>query len=143
MANITIENGIYSNLENALPNGITTIGNKRISNAANLVTDLETGDTATKLVNAVEIDWNGAQVKLNGDSTARTINTTGDLINAIVDASEVGGSSTDTTYSFTLNGTTHGDTTTNGISLSGTNPGSDTRIGIYAPTDAGTQGYYL
>lgn len=59
MANISIENGIYTNLENASPTGITTIGNKRIGNAANLVTDLETGDTATKLVNAIEIDWNG------------------------------------------------------------------------------------
>ena len=35
------------------------------------------------VVNAVEIDWNGAQVQLNGDSLDRTINTTGDLINAI------------------------------------------------------------
>lgn len=63
MANIaTIENGVYTNLENALPNGGTTIGVKRIYNAANPVMDLETGDTATKLVNAVEIDWNGAQI---------------------------------------------------------------------------------
>lgn len=61
MANITIENGIYTNLENAAPNGITQIGEKRIGDPANLVTDLETGDIATKLVNAVEIDWNGAK----------------------------------------------------------------------------------
>ena len=60
MANINIENGIYTNLENAAPNGIITISNKRIGNAANLVTDLETGDTATKIVNAIEVDWNGA-----------------------------------------------------------------------------------
>lgn len=91
MANITIENGTYTNLENAASNGIITISNKRIGNAANLVTDLETGDTATKLVNAVEIDWNGAQWPSSTATTPQQINTTGDLINAIKYASQQGG----------------------------------------------------
>lgn len=35
------------------------------------------------VINAVDIDWNGAQVKLNGDSSNRTINTTGELLSQI------------------------------------------------------------
>lgn len=61
---IEIENGTYANLANALPNGRTGISNKRIADPANLPIYLEDGDTATKLVNAVEIDWNGAQLSL-------------------------------------------------------------------------------
>ena len=91
MENITIENGIYTNLQNASPNGISSIGNKRIGNGANLVSDLENGDTATKLVNAIEIDWNGAQWPSSTVTTPQQINTTGDLINAIKYASQVGG----------------------------------------------------
>ena len=49
--------------------------------------DLEFGG----IVNAVDIDWNGAQVANN-----TVLNTTGDLINAIKWASTVGGAATDT-----------------------------------------------
>ena len=61
---IEIENGTYANLANAYPNGRSDIGTRRIANGDNPVNDLENGDTATKLVNAVEIDWNGAQLSL-------------------------------------------------------------------------------
>ena len=35
------------------------------------------------VINAIDIDWNGAQLKLNGDSSNRTINTTGELLSQI------------------------------------------------------------
>ena len=89
MANITIENGIYTNLENASPHGISAIGKKRIGDPANLVTDLETGDIATKLVNAVEIDWNVADFANAPAQNPGTISTSGDLIKAIKWASTV------------------------------------------------------
>ena len=73
MAIKQIESGLYSNLQNATTS-ITGIGKKPIGNTSNLVADLEDGDIATKLVNAVEIDWNGAQL---GD---KEINTTGELL---------------------------------------------------------------
>jgi hypothetical protein len=63
---------------------VTSIGNSRIGNPGNPASDLETGDIATKLVNAVEIDWNGAQwERLTSGSTPSTINTTADLIKTI------------------------------------------------------------
>ena len=44
------------------------------------------------IINAVEIDWNGADWSTaNGSQAPSTINTTGDLINAIKYASQVGG----------------------------------------------------
>ena len=76
MANKKIEGIYYSNLENASKNGTTGIGVKTIGNAANPVSWLEDGDIATKLVNAVEIDWNGAQL---GD---KTLNTTGEVLSS-------------------------------------------------------------
>ena len=42
------------------------------------------------LINAIDIDWDGAQVQLNGDSSTRTINTTGALLKALMDASTQG-----------------------------------------------------
>lgn len=42
------------------------------------------------IINSVEIDWNSAQLQINGDTANRTINTTGDLLNAIKDASFIG-----------------------------------------------------
>ena len=73
MANITIEGAIYTNLHN-VPDTVTGIGRKPIGNSANLVVDLESGDTPTKLVNAVEIDWNGASI------CNQTVNTTAQLL---------------------------------------------------------------
>lgn len=46
------------------------------------------------IINSVEIDWNGAKLQINGDTTNRTINTTGDLLNAIKDASFIGNTNT-------------------------------------------------
>lgn len=84
MATITIENGQYTNLDNALPYGSTNIGRRRIFSSFNRVTDLENGENAAKLVNAVEIDWNGAIVPTSytGDSY-NIINSTGDLLQYI------------------------------------------------------------
>ena len=73
MANITIEGAIYTNLHNA-SDTVTGIGAKPIGNPANLVADLESGDIPTKLVNAVEIDCNGASI------CNQTVNTTGQLL---------------------------------------------------------------
>lgn len=51
------------------------------------ITDSSQLASAIGAVNALNIDWNGAQVKLGSDTAARTINTTGDLLKAIIDAS--------------------------------------------------------
>ena len=54
------------------------------------------GSTPSFSVNAVDIDWNGADWSTaNGSQAPSTINTTGDLINAIKYASQVGGSGTE------------------------------------------------
>ena len=84
MANIYIEGGIYSNLNQALPNGRTNIGSKRISDSFNPITDLEDSDIPTKFVNAVEIDWNGAIVQTSYTGNSHTIiDSTGDLLQYI------------------------------------------------------------
>jgi len=44
-------------------------------------------DGIKPVVNAVEIDWNGAQVQLSGENSSRTINTTGELMNLIKEVS--------------------------------------------------------
>ena len=50
------------------------------------------GRDTRKFINAVDIDWNGADWSTaNGSQAPSTINTTGDLINAIKYASQVGG----------------------------------------------------
>ena len=53
MATITIENGQYTKLDQALPNGRTNIGSKRISDSSKPIIDLEDGDVPTKLFNSV------------------------------------------------------------------------------------------
>lgn len=53
MANIKIEGIQYSNLENALTNGITRIGSSKIGDPTNKITRLEEGDIPAKVVNAV------------------------------------------------------------------------------------------
>ena len=50
--------------------------------SGNFDTELR-GDEIAKSFNALEIDWNGAQWPNSTASTPTTINTTGDLINAI------------------------------------------------------------
>ena len=83
MANINIEHGVYTNLENAYGVGTpTTIGRGKIRFGGNIVCDLEDGDIATKLFDAVQIDWNGIKVD---DNTI--INTTGELIEWILSSS--------------------------------------------------------
>ena len=89
MANIYIEGGIYSNLNQALPNGRTNIGSKRISDSFNPITDLEDSDIPTKFVNAVEIDWNGAILDESYNSEylssyiGHPVNSTGDILNEV------------------------------------------------------------
>ena len=86
MANITIENGIYSNLNNAYSNGLVAFTDEgKLAFSDNVVTDLRSGDTAAKLFDAVQIDWNGAYLDSadiqNGGPL--TINTTGDLMTLV------------------------------------------------------------
>lgn len=85
-----MEHNIEGIIYKSLPNGeqITQIGTSRIGNPFNVAGDLETGDIATKLVNAVEIDWNGALFSSAQKNEPTEINTTGDLIGAIKWASE-------------------------------------------------------
>lgn len=89
MATITIDNGQYTNLNNALPDGSTNIGNRRISNSSNIVTNLKDGDEATKLVNVVEIDWNGAVLDKSYKSEplssyiGHPANSTGDILSEV------------------------------------------------------------
>ena len=84
MAEILIEGIKYTNLSQSAPNGITGIGLKRIGNANNPVEDLESGDTASKLINAVEIDWNGATLSYVNQpgvlDASNQVNTTGQLL---------------------------------------------------------------
>lgn len=49
-----------------------------------------TGDEIAKSFNALEIDWNGAQIRLKGDQADRTIENTGQLLKALQDASNSG-----------------------------------------------------
>ena len=83
MANITIENGIYSNLNNAYSNGLVAFTDEgKLAFSDNVVTDLRSGDTAAKLFDAVQIDWNGAYLDSANiqNGNALSINTTGDLM---------------------------------------------------------------
>ena len=67
------------------------------------VGDISTSLNTQKIINAVQIDWNGADWESipTGQETPSEINTTADLLKAIKYASEVGGttevSGTDTT----------------------------------------------
>lgn len=91
MSEILIEGIKYTNIENALSGGITTIGASKIGNAANKANRLEEGDIPAKVVNAIEIDWNGAKldnVELSVLDNKNTVNTTGQLLALINDLQE-------------------------------------------------------
>ena len=61
MGNIT-QNGVSFNIQNNFLPGESAVGfNGKIMSNANQYFDLEDGDEISKLVNAVEIDWNGAK----------------------------------------------------------------------------------
>lgn len=47
-------------------------------------------DGVEPFINAVEIDWNGAKIRLKGDQEDRTIENTGQLLSALQDASNSG-----------------------------------------------------
>ena len=82
MANIT-QNGIHFNVQNNLLTGESLAGvNGKIYSLINPYNDLEDGDNISTLINAVEIDWNGAELGNTYDGISR-INTTGDLIKVI------------------------------------------------------------
>ena len=62
MANIK-QDGINFNIQNNFLPGESASGfNGKIYSANNPYGDLEDGDEISKLVNAVEIDWNGADL---------------------------------------------------------------------------------
>lgn len=80
MATIKQNNINFTNIQ---PVGIFGVG-ARYSNSMNddgtgkFDTSL-TGDKISKSLNAVEIDWNGAQLK-NGSTVKATLNTTGESL---------------------------------------------------------------
>ena len=85
-------NGInFTNLpDKALGTKISTVITQ--SNVGNKTTEQYLVDeNFYKLYNAVDIDWNGAEWPSSTATEPRTINTTGDLINAIKYASQIGG----------------------------------------------------
>ena len=73
MANIR-QNGISFNIEdNFLPGESTSGFNGKIHSSNNPYFDLEDGDNISKLVNVVEIDWNGAKPGIGeGESGIKT-----------------------------------------------------------------------
>lgn len=80
MANIT-QNGINFNVNDNFLSGESSAGvNGKIRSNNNPYYDLEDGDDISKLINAVEIDWNGAT------SDMGVINTTGELISYLATA---------------------------------------------------------
>ena len=84
MANIT-QNGINFNIQdNFLPGESTTTINGKIMSNANQYGDLEDGDDISKLINAVEIDWNSATTYMGEEQ--KVINTSGELISYLATA---------------------------------------------------------
>ena len=78
MANIT-QNGITFNInDNFLPGESASGFNGKIMSNSNPYYDLGNGDEISKLVNAVEIDWNGAKPGFGEDDNG--ITTTGELL---------------------------------------------------------------
>ena len=76
------QNGISFNIEdNFLPGESTSGFNGKIHSSNNPYFDLEDGDDISKLVNAVEIDWNGAKPGIGEDENG--ITTTGELLSSI------------------------------------------------------------
>lgn len=65
---------------------------KKVGNNENIgatVDDLteiasDNGGKLPTIINALEIDWNGAEVQLNGDTAYRTITNTGELLGDII-----------------------------------------------------------
>ena len=84
MANITQNSINFKIQDNFLPGETASGFNGKIYSANNPYGDLEDGDDISKLINAVEIDWNEATTTM-GDVT-KVINTTGDLISYLATA---------------------------------------------------------
>ena len=84
MANIT-QNGINFNIQdNFLPGEKASGINGKIKSNANQYGVLEDGDDISKLINAVEIDWNGATTYMGEEQ--KVINTSGELISYLATA---------------------------------------------------------
>ena len=82
-------NGITFNNLDSNPSPKFSIGGKIFSGQNDF--EYANEDGIKPIVNAVEIDWNGAEWPSSSATEPQTINTTGDLINAIKYASQVGG----------------------------------------------------
>lgn len=86
-----IDNINYNNIPSSKPTSVASVAGK-IFDGKNQFWELEEGDEPSKLVNAIEIDWNGAEWPATSPITAPpTINNTADLIKAVKYASTVGG----------------------------------------------------
>ena len=82
MANIR-QNGISFNVkDNFLPGESNAGFNGKIMSNANQYQNLVDGDEISKLINAVEIDWNGAKPGI-GEDVTNGITTTGELLSSI------------------------------------------------------------
>lgn len=79
------QNGIQFTATN---NGIQKVS-KFYNGNNGTFSDAET-DGVESFVNAVEIDWNSAKIRLKGDQEDRTIENTGQLLSALQDASNSG-----------------------------------------------------
>ena len=75
---ITQNNISFTLSPNLLPGERSYSVNGKLYSAANNYVDLEDGDDISKLVNAVEIDWNGAKPGIGEDDNG--ITTTGELL---------------------------------------------------------------
>ncbi len=78
MANITQNSINFKIQDNFLPGETASGFNGKIYSANNPYGDLEDGDDISKLINAVEIDWNGATTTMGEEQ--KVINTSGELI---------------------------------------------------------------
>ena len=81
MANIT-QNGINFNVNDNFLSGESSAGvNGKIRSNNNPYYDLENGDSISKLINAVEIDWNGAVLPNSSTTIGKQItNRIGEII---------------------------------------------------------------
>ena len=84
MANITQNSINFKIQDNFLPGEKASGINGKIYSVNNPYGDLENGDDVSKLVNAVEIDWNGATTYMGEEQ--KVINTSGELISYLATA---------------------------------------------------------
>ena len=76
------QNGIEFTISNNFQQGEKLHNVKGKISSVNYPYSLYEEDDASKLINAVEIDWNGAQLK-NGSTVKATLNNTGEMLSIL------------------------------------------------------------